>query len=101
MPLVDEEPELSSRFPSYNSQPDLSAGLIRRGSTPILGMRRIPSTIMGPPMAQMRQSSLGVPSTRKRQSLIGAASSHGRLFKVLGDLFVLAGRAEDATIWCV
>ena len=26
-------------------------------------------------------------------------SSHGRLFKVLGDLFLLAGRTTDASIW--
>lgn len=38
---------------------------------------------------------------RKRQSHVGATSSHGRLFKVLGDLFVLAGRLEDASVWCV
>lgn len=27
------------------------------------------------------------------------ASSHARLFKVLGDLFLLAGRPEDALVW--
>jgi hypothetical protein len=52
-------------------------------------------------MGSARQSTLNVPMARKRQSLIGAASSHGRLFKVLGDLFILAGRTEDASIWYV
>jgi hypothetical protein len=48
-------------------------------------------------MSTNRQSTLGLP----RKSAVGAASSHGRLFKVLGDLFLISGRTEDATIWCV
>ncbi len=101
MPLVDEEPESLLRLPSHISQPELSTGLIRRGSSPILGIKRNPTSVVGLPTTQMRQSSLGVPTARKRQSLIGAASSHGRLFKVLGDFFLLAGRTEDASVWCV
>ncbi|KIL69772.1 hypothetical protein M378DRAFT_190156 [Amanita muscaria Koide BX008] len=46
-----------------------------------------------------RQSILTAPAPKKRMSTIGAASSHGRLFKVLGDLFLLAGRIEDASVW--
>jgi hypothetical protein len=99
MSLVDDELESFSRLPSHNSQPELSAGLIRRGTSPMLGPKRNPPGGAGPPMP-FRQSSLGVPTVRKRQSLIGAASSHGRLFKLLGDFFILAGRTEDATIWC-
>ncbi len=98
---MDEEPDALSRLPSHNSQPELSAGLIRRGTSPMLGPKRNPPTGAGPPMPLLRQSSLGVPPARKRQSLIGAASSHGRLFKVLGDLFILSGRTEDASVWCV
>jgi len=49
--------------------------------------------------AMKRNSSLGVPTVKKRLSGIGAASSHGRLFKVTGDLFLLSGRTEDASIW--
>jgi hypothetical protein len=101
MPLVDEEPDALSRLPSHNSQPELSAGLIRRGTSPMLGPKRNPPPGAGPPMPLLRQSSLGVPPARKRQSLIGAASSHGRLFKLLGDFFILAGRTEDASVWCV
>jgi hypothetical protein len=98
---VDEEPESLSRLSAHNSQPELSVGLVRRGTSPMLGMKRNPTSVVGPPAAQLRQSSLGVPTSRKRQSLIGAASSHGRLFKVLGDFFTLAGRTEDATVWWV
>jgi trafficking protein particle complex subunit 9 len=101
IPLVEEEPESLSRLPAHNSQPDLSVGLVRRGTSPMLGMKRNPTSVIGPPAAQIRQSSLGIPTARKRQSLIGAASSHGRLFKVLGDFFILAGRTEDASVWCV
>ncbi|KAH9180692.1 TRAPP II complex [Lactarius sanguifluus] len=97
--LVDDEPERLSRVPSHNNQSEHSPVPTRRVSTPILGMKRNPSTGPSSPMASARQSTLNVPMARKRQSLIGAASSHGRLFKVLGDLFILAGRTEDASIW--
>jgi trafficking protein particle complex subunit 9 len=93
IPLMDEEPESLLRLPAHNSQPELSVGLVRRGTSPILGAKRNPNPV-GLPTAQMRQSSLGVPTSRNRQSLIGSASSHGRLFKVLGDFFILAGRTE-------
>ncbi|KAJ7219315.1 TRAPP II complex [Mycena pura] len=46
-----------------------------------------------------RQPTLNVPPPKKRLSSIGVASSHGRLFKVLGDFFLLAGRTEDAAVW--
>ncbi|KAH9996824.1 transport protein Trs120 or TRAPPC9 TRAPP II complex subunit-domain-containing protein [Russula vinacea] len=91
MPLVDEEPESLFRLPSHNSQPSFLG--------PMLGAKRNPSSVAGQTTASMRQSSLGPPTARKRQTIIGAASSHGRLFKVLGDLFLLAGRTEDASVW--
>ncbi|KAI9507373.1 transport protein Trs120 or TRAPPC9 TRAPP II complex subunit-domain-containing protein [Russula earlei] len=96
MPLVNEEREPLARLPSHNSQPELSAGVFRKGTPPISGVKRNPSTAVGSPI---RQSSLGVATVRKRHSFIGAASSHGRLFKVLGDLFLLAGRTDDASVW--
>lgn len=47
-----------------------------------------------------RQSTLGLPpAAKKRSSGIGVASSPGRLFKVFGDFFLLAGRTADADIW--
>ncbi|KAK7467129.1 hypothetical protein VKT23_004188 [Stygiomarasmius scandens] len=67
-------------LPSHNSQPEISKSGF---TTP----------------AMKRNSSLGVPTVKKRLSGIGAASSHGRLFKVTGDLFLLSGRTEDASIW--
>lgn len=42
---------------------------------------------------------LGVQPPKKRLSTIGAASSHARLYKMLGDFFLLAGRTEDSIIW--
>jgi hypothetical protein len=60
----------------------------------MLGMKRNPTSVVGQSAAAMRQSSLGIQSARKRQSLIGAASSHGRLFKVLGDFFTLLGERK-------
>ncbi|EGN95949.1 hypothetical protein SERLA73DRAFT_111910 [Serpula lacrymans var. lacrymans S7.3] len=57
------------------------------------GINTIPST------STSRQSTLGVPPAKKRQSAIGASSSHGRLYKVLADFFLLSGRTEDAALW--
>lgn len=48
-----------------------------------------------------RQSSLAAANAKRRVPVIGAASSHGRLFKLLADFFMLAGRAEDAAVWYV
>lgn len=94
---MDDEPERLSPLPSHTGQPEHVPVPTRRVSTPVLGIKRNAPTGSGSPS---RQSTLNVPMARKRQSLIGAASSHGRLFKVLGDLFTLAGRTEDATVWC-
>lgn len=80
-------------LPSHNSQPDMGKSGLTLASHP--GMKRVSSS--GP---NYRQSSLGVPTVKKKRlSGIGAASSHGRLFKVLADFFLLAGRTEDASIW--
>lgn len=87
-------------YPSYSSQPELeSSGLatsgiqIKRSSTAGPGNSHTASLI--------RQSTLGPPAVRKRISAVGAVSSHGRLYKVLGDFFLLAGRTEDASLWSV
>jgi hypothetical protein len=88
-------------YPSYSSQPELdSSGLttpgiqIKRSSTAGPGISHTASLIQ-------RQSTLGSPAVRKRVSAVGAVSSHGRLYKVLGDFFLLAGRTEDASLWSV
>ncbi|KAG6866933.1 hypothetical protein C0991_003849 [Blastosporella zonata] len=77
-------------LPSHNSQPDISKGNFTLSAAP---MKR---TSSGP---GFRQSTLAAQPARKRLSTIGVASSHARLFKVLGDLFLLAGRPEDAIVW--
>lgn len=86
-------------YSSYSSQPELdSSGLaapgiqIKRSSTAGPGINHTTSFIQ-------RQSTLGPPAVRKRVSAVGAVSSHGRLYKVLGDFFLLAGRTEDASLW--
>ncbi|KAI0031712.1 TRAPP II complex [Vararia minispora EC-137] len=87
-PLDDDS---RTPLPSFNSQPELTTVNKRQSLLPT----RTSSTGPGM-MPPSRQSTLGLPA---RKSGIGAASSHGRLFKVLGDLFLLSGRTEDATIW--
>ncbi|KAH9946027.1 TRAPP II complex [Epithele typhae] len=92
-------------LPSHSSQPDLNGQ--QRAKTP-LGMKR--TSTLGPGLMPNRHSSLPptpaigsktstTASTKKRLTTIGAASSHGRLFKVLADYFLLAGRLEEASIW--
>ena len=76
-------------LPSHSSQPDLVSSGPRATA-----MKRNSSTGQGP-----RQSTLTVQASKKRLSGIGVASSHGRLYKVLGDFFLLAGRTSDALIW--
>jgi hypothetical protein len=49
----------------------------------------------------VRQSTLNVQNPKKRVSTIGTTSSHARLYKLLGDFFLLAGRLEDASVWYV
>lgn len=80
-----------SALPSHNSVPDMSKPGFALSAVP--SMKRTSS-------AGHRQSTLGLPSTpKKRFSSIGVASSHGRLFKVLGDFYLIAGRTDDASIW--
>jgi len=81
--------------PSTHSQLDLSTvSNLRKSST----FKRTSSA--GPALPTFRQSTLSATvSGKKRTSGFGTASSHGRLFKVLGDTFLLAGRTEDATVW--
>ncbi|KAF8964707.1 TRAPP II complex [Flammula alnicola] len=78
---------------SFNSQPDMSRPSFTLSAAPTL--RRNASTTA----ANSRQAPLGVQAQKKRLSTIGTSSSHGRLYKMLGDFFLLAGRIEDAMIW--
>ncbi|KAK0197056.1 TRAPP II complex [Armillaria mellea] len=84
--IRDALPPLSS----HNSSPDMSKSGFTLASS--ASMKRTSS-------AGHRQSTITVPASKKRLSSIGAVSSPGRLFKVLGDFFTLAGRTEDASVW--
>lgn len=75
---------------SHNSQPEIFRPNL--STTPALKR----NSSLGP---SLRQQALNVQTPKKRLSAIGSVSSHGRLYKVLGDLFLLAGRTEDASIW--
>jgi trafficking protein particle complex subunit 9 len=93
----------SDSLPSYNSQPELGASAHQSRAQANLNLKRNSSA--GPGLSSsvntngLRQSTLAVPVTKKRNSAIGVASSPGRLYKVLGDFFLLSGRTEDATVW--
>ncbi|KAJ6630827.1 TRAPP II complex [Mycena sp. CBHHK59/15] len=78
-------------LPSQNGQSDVVKPAFNLSSAPAVKRNSSGSVF--------RHSSLGVPPAKKRLSSIGVASSHGRLFKVLGDFFLLAGRTEDAAVW--
>lgn len=85
-----------SPLPSQPNQPDPRRTSFQRSAT---------ASNLNSPAASVtsfRQSTLGLPANRnKRNSAIGAVSSPGRQYKVWADFFLLAGRIEDATIWCV
>lgn len=95
LPSVLDLEQRSESPPSTHSQPELATiSNLRKSST----LKRTSSA--GPALPSLRQSTLAAPAPgKKRTSGIGAASSHGRLFKVLGDTFLLAGRTEDAVVW--
>lgn len=82
-------------LPSLNSQPDISKSGFILSAAPTV--KRTSSA--GPGFRPSNSLPEKVP--RKRLSSIGVTSSHARLFKVLGDLFLLAGRPHDALIWYV
>lgn len=95
------KPDSRPSIPSYDSQPEISKSGFTLGAAP-LKRNSSAATTHTQASPSHRQSQLGPPAaSRKRASGIGVASSHGRLFKVLGDLFLLAGRTEDATVWYV
>ncbi|KAI0797912.1 TRAPP II complex [Abortiporus biennis] len=105
-PLDSDVPARSSLppIPTYSSQPELTAnGSTLRSKAPTpLSLKR--TSTLGPgmpgfPTSPYRHASLPTPTAKKKPLAIGAVSSHGRLFKVFGDLFLLAGRTEDASIW--
>ncbi|KAJ7940592.1 TRAPP II complex [Mycena leptocephala] len=79
-------------LPSHQSQPEIKPAF-NLASAPNMKRNSSGGSVF-------RQSTLNAPTApKKRLSSIGVASSHGRLFKVLGDFFLLAGRTEDAAVW--
>lgn len=85
--------EPPSTLTSHNSQPDISRPFTLNAAPTIKRHTSITTNT--------RQSNLAVQTQKKRLSTIGISSSHGRLYKMLGDFFLLAGRTEDAMISCV
>jgi hypothetical protein len=81
-------------LPPHNKQQELGSASSSPNRQPI-AKRTASSTSV------YRQASVGVSGPKKRLAGIGVASSHGRLFKVLGDFFLLAGRLDDALVWYV
>ena len=79
------------------SAPDLSGPSgVDQGK---LSMKRA-STVNPSTFGQQNKGSLITPSQPKpRQSIAASGSAHARLYKILGDLFLLAGRTMDASIW--
>ena len=96
----------ASLLPLLPSQSELSSHL---GGIPVISSNQVNADLtkhnvaLGPAPAGKRTTALrqSTPTPKKRMSVIGVASSHGRLYKVLGDLFLLAGRISDAFAWCV
>ena len=84
-----ERPFSVTGLPSTTRDPDPRANM-RRAST--MGPGVTPSNSLS--------SQLGPVSSKKRISTInGGGTMHARLYKILGDLFLLSGRTMDASIW--
>ncbi|KAI0093921.1 TRAPP II complex [Irpex rosettiformis] len=102
-PIDNDIPMRSSLppLPHQSSQPELGTpvSLLRSKIPTPLITKRNSSIGPGPPTSPYRQASLPVQSSKKKLATIGAVSSHGRLFKMLGDFFLLAGRTMDASVW--
>ena len=104
---------LFARMPTYKasraSLDALDAGRPSSVSSPLHSLSEHPSTTRqsDPRLGIKRASTLGPGvlgpnnrSSQQRQSAVSSSSgSHARLYKVLGDLFLLAGRTMDASIW--
>ncbi|KAG6376171.1 TRAPP II complex [Boletus reticuloceps] len=90
----------SSTFPTHSTQSEL---VVSHLSTPVSnGMTRSSpglGVLHGSTAVLQRHSSLGPSTVKKRVTAVGTTSSHARLFKLYGDLFLLAGRPQDARIW--
>jgi trafficking protein particle complex subunit 9 len=107
MPLLPPLSDLPSPLNSLSKNEESPPSLASRSSQPDISR---PFTLNAVPTLKRhssttttntRQPNLAVQTQKKRLSTIGISSSHGRLYKTLGDFFLLAGRTDDAMIWCV
>ncbi|EJD06035.1 Trs120-domain-containing protein [Fomitiporia mediterranea MF3/22] len=73
-------------------------GLSTRQSDPRLNMKR--ASTLGPGIGgTSNRSSQQMVQSKRQGTLSSSSTKHARLYKVLGDLFLLAGRTMDASIW--
>lgn len=95
--------EVNDGHPPLNAQHSYPGSLRLSSSNEPLDVSRIPlkrTSTAGPGSTlPASRTSLGMPAAKKRQSTMPPTTSHARLYKILGDLFLLAGRLMDATIW--
>lgn len=84
---------------AQHSQPDISGSVTsaRSSDLPKLSIKR--ASTMPPGSSTSRNSTLLITSVKKRQSAVAAVNSHAKLYKMLGDLFLMAGRTMDSSIW--
>lgn len=100
--IVDESTVHTANVMQH-SQPDIASGgsMLSSNDVSRLPLKRASTLGPGISVANNRGSMLLVPPGKRRQITLNTATSHARLYKVLGDLFLMAGRTMDATIWQV
>jgi hypothetical protein len=91
--------EYRNSLSTNSSRTDISESSSRRSSLSLKRTSSAGNNVTSPSKKSFRQSVLTPPAAPKKRSVLGAASSEGRLFKVLADLFLLAGRTQDAVMW--
>lgn len=91
--MLDSKTSSQPILSSQQTHTDLANALQTRD----LSLKR--SSTLGPGSMPTRNSTLIQSTQKRRASGMGSTASAGRLYKVLGDLFLLAGRTMDASIW--
>jgi hypothetical protein len=94
--MSDIRPTSQPTLPTQKAHADLLNTSQSRDTPPVVLKR---SSTFGPGSMPTRNSTLLQPAMRKRASAASSSASAARLYKVLGDLFLLSGRTMDATIW--
>lgn len=103
--FIEAEPSESTLLrhnsapPGQLSRPTIDTGPLARSSTPVPSRSTNGMNGLGAgDMNVNRKSTLGVPATNKKRTSMQGPSS-GRLAKVIGDLYLLAGKLSDASYW--